>query len=652
MQGTGQLAEGEHAERPRAIRARAILLSFLLSIPVSYACTQQTNSTFFSLIAFPVGVFIVVVFLNAPLRKWAPRAALSQADLIVVFSLLAVAGAMASEYTFVNHATIHQYPLEKDTSKTARELILPNMPDWLIIKDKALVEDIEGGGHGFRYVVGKLPIYFPKYVTWIAFLTMICMAMLCINSLMRGMWCQRERLSFPLIQLPVAMAEKGGAGPAMRSKHLWVAMSLMFAIDMLNGFNYLYPNVPSVPTKTIFDIGTLFKEQPWSSLGLMPIAIYPFMTAVGFFMPNDMLFSFIFFFLLRKATHIIIASQGMPQGVFSGTSAAPGPPYFDEQTWGAVLALFVGAIYFSKGYLKDVWRDIRSGKRADDGGISHRWAFIGLVVSYIAVMAYGLYGDLPVWYMALYTGLYLVFSFVLTRIRAQIGPPTHEFAFFGPDSFMNRFFGTKWLTDRQATYISQVYVIMNRIHRTHPMPYQLEAMKMGSLNRLNQRSVFWSIATITVFVLFISFFFQHIRTYRTGDWGYWQYGEHCLDVVTTDRKGPDLVGITMTLFGFAFVMMLDTIRFRFPAFPLHPAGYVLSLNFGVDYYWFGMLIALVIKSFVQRYYGLRGYDKLRNVALGILIGEYAAELIWITMALITNQSTYTISVNDRGLGSQ
>jgi hypothetical protein len=108
----------------------------------------------------------------------------------------------------------------------------------------------------------------------------------------------------------------------------------------------------------------------------------------------------------------------------------------------------------------------------------------------------------------------------------------------------------------------------------------------------------------------------------------------------------------MTIAGFAIVMILDAIRFKFPGFPLHPAGYVLSMNYGVDYYWFGMLVALLIKNFVQRYYGLNGYDKLRQVAFGILIGEYAAETIWMTMALITKQSTYTISFNDRSLGGQ
>jgi hypothetical protein len=108
----------------------------------------------------------------------------------------------------------------------------------------------------------------------------------------------------------------------------------------------------------------------------------------------------------------------------------------------------------------------------------------------------------------------------------------------------------------------------------------------------------------------------------------------------------------MTLFGFATVMILDAIRFKFPGFPLHPAGYVLSMNYGVDYYWFGLLIALFVKNFVQRYYGLRGYDQLRMVALGILLGEYAAETIWLGMALVTHQSTYTISFNDRSLGFQ
>jgi hypothetical protein len=638
--------------RPRAIRARAVILSFLFAIPVCFATTNQGTSAIFSLIAAPVGLLILLVLLNAPLRRFLPKLALTQVDLVVIFSLTAVAAAIGTEWTGQMHPAISEFPFRKDTSNLAKDYMIKQLPDWLIIKDKAVVEDIEGGGKSLMYTVHKLPQLLPKYFAWGGLFALVCLGMLCINSLMRDAWCKKERLAFPLIQLPVAMSEGGGSGGMWRSMHMWIAFAIMFGIDMMNGFNYLFPNVPSIPTKVIVDIGALFKEQPFASLGLTPIAIYPFMAAIGIFMPSDLLFSLVFFYILRKATHIVLAAQGLPQGIFTGTFVDPGPPYWDEQTWGGVLAMFIGVIWFSKAYLKDVWRQILRGGKSEDGGMPHRWAFIGLVVCYAGVMVYGMLGDLPVWYMFLYTGVFFVFSIVLTRIRAQIGSPTHEFAFFGPNSFMNRFFGTKWYTDKQAVWISQVFLFLNRIHRTHPMPYQLEAMKMGSMNRLNQKALFCWIAGMTVFAFLVSFFFIDVWMYRTGTYASWNDGETYLNNIISNRSGPNVVGISMTLFGFALVMILDMVRFRLPAFPLHPAGYVLALNFGVDYYWFGLLMALIVKSFVQRYYGMRGYDKLRNVALGILLGEYAAELIWMSMALITKQSTYTISFNDRGLGHQ
>jgi hypothetical protein len=176
-------------------------------------------------------------------------------------------------------------------------------------------------------------------------------------------------------------------------------------------------------------------------------------------------------------------------------------------------------------------------------------------------------------------------------------------------------------------------------------------MKFAQIERARQRQMFWAMAGFTVIAFFLAYFFMQVRVYRTGAIG-WTDAPTYLNNILNNRKGPDVVGIVMTVVGFAVVMVLDAIRFRFPGFPLHPAGYVLSMNFGVDYYWFGLLIALLVKNFVQRYYGLRGYDKLRMVALGILIGEYGAETIWMAMALITKQSTYTISFNDRSLGVQ
>jgi hypothetical protein len=76
------------------------------------------------------------------------------------------------------------------------------------------------------------------------------------------------------------------------------------------------------------------------------------------------------------------------------------------------------------------------------------------------------------------------------------------------------------------------------------------------------------------------------------------------------------------------------------------------MNFGVDYYWFGLLLALALKVSVQRFFGLKGFRQLRFAAFGVLLGEFAAEAIWATIAMATRQSTYTIGFNERGLGLQ
>jgi hypothetical protein len=95
-------------------------------------------------------------------------------------------------------------------------------------------------------------------------------------------------------------------------------------------------------------------------------------------------------------------------------------------------------------------------------------------------------------------------------------------------------------------------------------------------------------------------------------------------------------------------MLLDFIRFRVPGFWLHPAGYALAMNFGVDYYWFGLLIVLIVKVFVQKFYGLKGYDTLRQIAFGLVVGEFMAELIWAVFSMANDrQATYSISINGK-----
>jgi hypothetical protein len=76
-------------------------------------------------------------------------------------------------------------------------------------------------------------------------------------------------------------------------------------------------------------------------------------------------------------------------------------------------------------------------------------------------------------------------------------------------------------------------------------------------------------------------------------------------------------------------------------------GYALCMNFGVDYYWFGLLLAWAVKSFVQRAAGLKGYHRLHQAALGVILGEIAVGAFWSVITMATRMATYTVSINGR-----
>lgn len=612
-----------------------------------YATTNAHQSGIFSLMTAPLSALMAVLLANVPLRLLAPKLALSGKEVLTIFVIVSTCAAVAGEHTYWTYSELYVYPLSGRHDAFWKDHTLKYVPNWMIVKDLATVLDIEGGGRDIGYVIGKIPRLILPWVGWFGVYGAMMLAYLCINLLMRGAWCDRERLTFPLIQLPVAMSENGGAGGIWRSPHLWVAFGVMFSIQMLNGFNYLFPNVPEVPVKSWVFLNELFKEPPWNGIGDFRLSLYPYMSVLGLLMPTDLTFSIVFFFLLKKVALVVLAGSG----IYAGPWQTSGAPYFPEQTWGGVIGMFLGIVWTSQAYLKRVGRDIRSGLPGEDGGPSHRWALFGLVASFAIITAYGMAAEMPVLYVVPYFAMFLVFSVVLTRIRAQLGPPTHEFAWWGVQRLGDIFVGNRWITVPQAARFTMFFRPMNLIYRNHPMPYQLEALKIARDHRLNVKGVVAiSLATIVI-GFFLAYFFLTVASYRTGRLG-WAGAANDLRNMLDKRTGPDTVAMAAVIFGVAVVMLLDTVRFRFPGFPLHPAGYVLSLTYGVEYYWFGLLIALLVKLFVNRYYGLRGYEKLRNIAFGILIGEYAAETIWMTMALVTGQSTYTISFNDRSLGMQ
>ena len=70
------------------------------------------------------------------------------------------------------------------------------------------------------------------------------------------------------------------------------------------------------------------------------------------------------------------------------------------------------------------------------------------------------------------------------------------------------------------------------------------------------------------------------------------------------------------------------------------------MNFGLDYFWSGLIIVWLIKLFVERYYGLSGHNKLHQIALGIILANSAPKPSGPPIH-VTHTATYSISINGR-----
>lgn len=632
---------------------RPFVLGILLTPFCCYWAQDQGNDRIFSLMVPPIAITMVVAALNLLVRRLMPRLTLSGGEIAVIYAMLAVSCAMSAEWMDMLAPQLYGYAIYAESNPRFGEKIIPNISDWFFFKDPAPFYDLRYGGKPFHITwpifLAALPLWMPKILAWTLLLTLLVTAMLCINALIKDHWIHQERLAFPVVQIPLALAVEGEAASAMwKSKLLWGAFLTTFLIDLWNGFSMLYPQIPPLTIRFVANLNEYLRTPPWNQTGWIPVGLFPFISAIGFFMPTDLLFSLLFFFGVRKAQQIIAYLIGNEQGTFGGGGLMPSAPYFSEQSWGALLAMFLTALWLARPHLKMVWKQITTGE-SDPNQVPHRVTFILLIFCLLGMGFIGMALGLPFWFVLFYTILFLVFSIAITRLRVQLGAPTHEFAFMGPHQLILDFHGTAGLPPDMVARTMTTFHMMNRLHRTHPMPSLMEGQYLADRAGFSGRIMFVALILAVVLGTICGYLTHIYLAYRWTPTS-WISGEvsGIISTITDTPKPPNIGAITGFICGAVVVFVLDAIRFRFPGFWFHPAGYALAMNFGVDYYWFGLLIVLVVKTFVERYQGLKGYQKLRLIALGLILGEFAAELIWAGFSMLNDrQITYTISINGK-----
>jgi len=624
--------------RSRGVTARAVAiglalmpLNILSLVACNYAQGWTTgNETLFINI---VTVLFLGVLLNEVLKRRRPRWALGAGELLTIYAMLGVGTGLVSSLWDLGGslAGTITYPFWFATPENRwKDLLWPTLPTWLTVRDLDVLA-------GF-YVGGAEP-YDPRVVRawagpaawWAAIVGAMMWVCLCLNSIVRRRWEEEEKLPFPLVTLPVQLVEERFG--LLHNRLFWVGVGVTVAIGVWNTLAGVVPSLPEIPT--FYDYtGYVQNRRPWSFIRYCGLWWDPFAVGLCYLMPLDLTLSLLLFDLMWMGEYVMTGQFGWATSPWSGF------PYGDQQAAGALIALLLSVLWLDRRYLAQVMRKavgLRSALREDgEEALGYRAAVLGTLGGIAFLWWVLARAGMETWVIPALLGLYFVMSLVISRLRAQLGPPSNEIhASAMPYWMLLTFAGSRSMTPRTLGVLALLRPYLYE-QRSHPSPVQLEALKMAEGGRMERRRLAMAMAVV-VPVAVLCYFWAQLQLGYTLGLGtpkahYWNLvvPRSIAEGLSDDLQYPSAPGVSNMSamgFGMVFTMVLMWLKMRFQWWPLHPVGYPIALSWAIDSMKPALLITWVVKSMLLRYGGLRAHRRALPLFLGLLAGS--ATLIWL-----------------------
>lgn len=597
----------------------------------------------------PVCLLFVVAAINLLVSRLLPGLALASAEVLVVYVMITTSAVLSSsgQLHFIIPTVVAAWHYATDDNAWA-SLFHRFVPDFPALAQKN-PEALEG------FYKGQAPVHWslwlPQMGTWIAFMLAVAFAMLCLVSLLRRQWIDRERLSFPTVALPAALMEENI--PLFRRPLFWIGAAIPFAFSLMNTLALNDPRFRLVSLRADTDLATYMTEAPWNAIGRTPLSFYPFVIGIAYLIPVDVTFSSWFFFLVTRAENIAGAALNIDAGM-SGSPRATFP-FLGQQGAGAFIALTVVSLWMSRAYLKEVFaKAFGEPSTLDDSDepISYRGALIGLACSALFLIGFCIFSGMQPVIATLLIVLAFTYMIAATRIRAETGNAW----LFGPDvdvnHLMTRTMGTGLLTPQDLTVLAYMRpALANFDMRCMVMPHQFDAMKMADMVGASRRRLFGAICIGTVLGLTASFMialmvWHHFGAEAKTDAWRTSQGRVPFDNITSLMRNPlqpDLRGMGAIAFGFLMTAALMALRSYFVWWPLHPVGYAIANTNTMTSTWLPFFIAWLAKLLILRYGGARLYRQSIPFALGLIAGDLLGGGLTTAIGAFTGINVYPIN---------
>ena len=638
--------------RPReGLRWQTLLIGLLAStflVSITPFNDLMVQGTYIAGSHFPFGAFSVLLLLtllvNPLLRKIRAAWALSSAQLIAIWAIIAVPSGIPSSglmrYLVPNMTALSYFstPENKWEHYFGEMLTSP-----LRITDQMVVRSFFEG----LPVGSRLPwhAWAAPMAAWGIYAIAMYVMMIGLSVVLRRRWVEHERFTFPLVQVPFEVARAPQptrlVNDFLLNPWVWVAVLLVTVIHTFNGLHGLYPQVPLIKLMTSIS----FTERPWSWASSINVSVYPLAVGFGYLLTTEVLFSMWFFRLFYAAQSVLFGWLGLPN---QGLGGYGGQIWATHEEAGATLGLAGWFLWIGRDYFGDVFRQAFSNRRVLDDSqepLRYRAAVFALLLGALVMVAWLTYfgGNLALALANVVLGIcvFITLGWAIAQGGLIYIQPTFSTTQVMTSLFGSSPFGVKPLL------INMLNEQVNRMDlREYMLPSLLNAHRACDEVNLDRRALLLKGLIPSIGLALVAAGLASIALpYLAGGgislpnaWTYqWAprltYNWTSQLVLKPFRPDPGLISHFGA--GMAATLLVLWMRKNFSWFSLHPIGFLIASGYPLDTMWFSLFLAWVIKTAVMKYGGYKVYQDLRPLFLGLIIGDTLNGAVWIVIGLVT-----------------
>jgi hypothetical protein len=585
----------------------------------------------------PAAIFFIfwIALYNYFARKYFPKGSFSYAELILIYIMMLVSCSIPTM-----GLNLYLIPLIAGTGYYATpqnqwdKIILPHIKKWTVVQD----------GNAVRWFFEGIPkgepipwkAWFTPLFSWTLLILAVFLVMIFLMVILRKQWVESEKLNYPMTKTPLELIN-APENEVFKNRVFWLGFLIPFTVGCINALHFYQPLFPGINLLTNVP---LFRR----TVHLQFRVSFP-MIGFAYFINLPLAFSLWFFCLFTTFQQGVFNIMGY--GVTEFLPYNADRPLLGWQSFGSLLVIVLYGFYTSRKNLAGVVRKAlkREPALSDDNEIvSYGVAFWGTVASILFIFAWLIVSGLS----PLPAVLFIFFAFVIfigiTRVVAEGGLAATRAPVISPVATTS-LLGSERIGPSGLCALGLTFVYTSDV-RTFVMASVANGLKMLENIKRNKRMIFWAIILSIVVTFFASVWATLLLGYRYGainanSWFFvsgpqypWKYAAEKIK----QPGGIDSLYIIFTGIGAAVTILLQVMRARFLWFPFHPLGLAFSTIMMTNALWFSIFIAWLVKTMILRYGGSQIYEKGKSFFIGLIVGQFVANGIWLLIDFFTGKT--------------